>query len=273
MPTREPEVDDDANLVGSWIEPRLGGQFGAVTLCVPSGYAAYVRICHPATDADGRSVSWSEVAQATGRTAHPLMQWHALVGSPDPWNFTGSHWLGDEPARGELEPPTFASLCHLLAKHTDTEAHCFFGPWMGHGWLGGNLGSMIFCRDVDTSFDCSLEVEPAFSAEKLRQPQLDLPQREYMLFAGPLAAATQLADPEGVSGIERHSPNVFWPADRSWFLASEIDFDSTLVGGSSELIRLILDAPELDSWSVGPSDSLAYDADLFNHVGAPPPLA
>ena len=48
------------------------------------------------------------------------------------------------------------------------------------------------------------------------------------------------------------SPNLVWPADRAWFLASEIDFDSTLVGGSSELIETILGDSKLDAWLVGP---------------------
>jgi hypothetical protein len=64
---------------GEWIAPRLQGEFGAVTLAVPNGYAAYARICHPAIDRDGRSASWPEVARATGRTPHALMQWHARV--------------------------------------------------------------------------------------------------------------------------------------------------------------------------------------------------
>jgi hypothetical protein len=62
------------------------------------------------------------------------------------------------------------------------------------------------------------------------------------------------------------SPNIFWPADRTWCVASEIDFDSTLVGGSARLIEAILNTPELDTWPVGPDDSLAYDADKINHV-------
>jgi hypothetical protein len=57
-----------------------------------------------------------------------------------------------------------------------------------------------------------------------------------------------------------------WPSDRAWFLASEIDFDSTLVGGTRDLIESILDNPGLDAWPVGPDDSLAYDADRINLI-------
>jgi hypothetical protein len=62
------------------------------------------------------------------------------------------------------------------------------------------------------------------------------------------------------------SPNLIWPADRAWFVASEIDFDSTLVAGTSALIEEILDSPALEAWPVEPGSSLAYDADRVNVV-------
>jgi hypothetical protein len=54
------------------------------------------------------------------------------------------------------------------------------------------------------------------------------------------------------------SANLFWPADRSWCVATEVDFDSTLVGGDTALIAAILAAPELEVWEVEPSDDLAW---------------
>jgi hypothetical protein len=59
-------------------------------------------------------------------------------------------------------------------------------------------------------------------------------------------------------------PNLIWPADRSWFVVSEVDFDSTLVGGSAELIKAIVESPALEAWQVEPTDSLAFDADKIN---------
>src|SRR5580765_2352871 len=75
------EVTDGA-AAGAWIEPRLGGEFGAVTLQAPRGYEAYARVFHPATDSEGKSVRWADVAKACGKVAHCEMQWHALVTSP-----------------------------------------------------------------------------------------------------------------------------------------------------------------------------------------------
>jgi hypothetical protein len=234
----------DGEQAGAWIAPRLQGEFGAVTLQVPSGYAAYVRVCHPATDPCGEPVTWADVAAATGRVAHPLMQWHVLVGSRDYLNFKGSLWPGGDPDRGDLAPEPLERLCRVLRRHTTDADRCFFGVW--EGWSGVHDGGL------------------AFSGEELTRRRLLLPHREYVVLAGPLSAVGEIGDPAGVNGFEPCSPNLIWPADRAWFVASEIDFDSTLIGGTADLIKEILDTPELDAWPVSPEDSLAYDADLIN---------
>lgn len=262
-------VTQDASC-GSWIEPRLRGSFGAVTLTVPSGYAAYARICHPASDPQGNAVGWPEVARQTGRTAHALMQWHALVGSADPLNFAGSLWPGEDPERGDLAPYVLEELCDVLRRHTADAERCFFGLWFGWAWVhGDDRGRMVLMSEgsVPALFE---EAPPAFSADERSRPRLLLPGRDYLLLAGPLSAAGKIGDPGGVGGFEPRSPNLIWPADRAWFVASEIDFDSTLVGGSTDLIRDILDAPGLDAWAIGPDDSLAYDADHVNEISAHP---
>jgi len=208
MPGPGVSVVEDASL-GAWIAPRLGGEFGAVTRVVPSGYQAYARICHPPSDTSGRSVSWSDVASATTRTTHPLMQWHALVGSSDPFNFTGSLWPGGNPECGNLAPRPLEILCEILGEHTTDAGRCIFGVWSGWSWVGD--GGLARCT------------EPVGT----------------------------IADPLG----------------RPRLVLSGTDFDSTLIGGSSDLMDAILDAPGLDAWRVSPADSLAADADRINAVG------
>jgi hypothetical protein len=265
----ELEVVEDAS-PGEWIAPRLGGEFGAVTLAVPSGYAAYARICHPATEGGDAPVTWSQVASATGRTAHPLMQWHALVGSPDYLNFKGSLWPGGDPERGNLDEYSLEVLCGLLGRSTTDAERCFFAVWDGWSWVHGGdvIGRIELVRPglvgTGSGSEPTARASAAFSAAELSRPRLVLPGREYVLLSGPLSAAGKIGDPGGLRGFEPRSPNLFWPADHAWCVASEIDFDSTLVGGTAELIRAILDEPGLDAWPVGPEDSLAYDADRIN---------
>ena len=237
----------------AWIAPRLSGAFGAVTRTVPGGYPAYVRVCHPIEGVDGGWISWTEVAQKTGRQPHPLMQWHALVGSSDLYDAAASSpiWPGqDNPDVGNLPPAALAALCEVLAEHTTSPEQCFFGVWEGYGWLDG-----------------------AVSREEFRSPRIQLPGRNYLPLAGPLQAAQQIGDRSGDEDgfdFDPHSPNLWWPADRAWCVATEIDFDSTLVAGSTELVDAILHSPALEAWPVGPDDSLAFDADLINPVPPAP---
>lgn len=269
----ELHVSDDVS-AGAWIAARLEGRFGVVTRTVPSGFAAYARVCHPATDRSGREATWPEVARQTGRQAHPLMQWHALVGSADSHNMTGSLWPGDDPRRGTLAGEALARLCDVLADHTATADRCVFCLWEGWGWIDSSAAGdadaaprAARASSVDVSpIGADDPIAPAFSPEELRRPRLQLPDRAYLLLTGPLAAALQIGWQHGPHSFAPQSPNLFWPADHAWCVASEIDFDSTLVGGTTELVDAVLRAPELDSWPVGPRDSLAHDADAINPV-------
>jgi len=239
----------------AWIAPRLGGGFGAVGRVVPRGYGAYARICHPAEDRDGEPVSWPAVAAACGRRAHALMQWHALVGSAETVHMAGSLWRGRDPQRGNLEPETLGELCGLLGAHTTTTSDCFFCVWEGYGWVENTWRPPSFMQ-------AARERGLGFSAQELARPRVELPGRNYLLAAGALRAALAIASP----GRGRQSPNLFWPADRAWCAATELDFDSTLIGGTRELIEAILAAPGLDAWRLEPDDSLAADEDVINAV-------
>jgi hypothetical protein len=228
----------DGAAAGAWIEPRLRSEVGSVGSLVPTGFEAYARIFHPASDAGGRSARWSEVAEAMGTTAHRKMQWYALVRSPDPCTYDESRWRGSGPMTGQLETPDLGSLCEILAIHTSESDSCFFGLCTIIAWT-----------------------EQIVPPEEQKQPLLKLPLgREHVVLQGPIAG-------EGTEGRwGQISPNLIWPPDRSWLVASEVDFDSTLVGGSAELIEAIVDSPALEAWHVEPDDSLTCDADEINVI-------
>jgi hypothetical protein len=238
-----------------------------VGLTVPRGYPAYARICHPAADNAGEPVSWSEVARATGRRAHALMQWHAIVGSPDYLNMTGSLWDGADPSRGDLAHSALTVLCDRLAGDPEDEPNCYFCLWEGYGGLEdyGWLEKASATNSKVTVRQVAVQDRHIFTLDEINQSRLHLPGRDYAVLAGPLRSALRI----GTFAAEwfwPQSPNLFWPADRTWCVASEIDFDSTLVGGPARLIDALLHTPELDAWPVTADDSLAYDADEINHV-------
>ena len=231
----------------AWIAPRLGGAFGAVTRAVPHGYPAYARICHPPADTAGALTTWSHVARTTGRVAHPLMQWHALAGCDPGSSASGLLWPGAPPRVGHLVPEVLGPLCAVLAGFTTTPEDCSFGVWDGWGWIGSDD-------------DSPLSLLPGAQ----RAAVVRLPARDYLLLAGPVEAALQLGYRSRPDWFLPQSPSIFWPSDRAWFTATEIDFDSTLVGGSGELVAALLAAPALDAWPVDGGDSLAIDADTRN---------
>lgn len=272
------ESDDlkvtDGAVAGAWIRPRLGGEFGAVALQVPKGFEAYARIFHPASDPEWNPVRWAEVAKTCCTTVHREMQWHAIVGLPEDEKYLDSRWPGQNPLTGEMDIDDLDALCEILAAHTADPAHCFFGL-------------------------CTIELwEESFTRKELKNRLLRLPlQRNHIVLTGPLSAVDQLdndgeanpgpsrasftfvayinaegpgtpeADPDSVElSRGRDAPNLIWPGDHSWLVASEVDFDSTLIGGSAELIQSIVDSPKLEAWHVEPTDSLAADADKINVV-------
>lgn len=254
-----------------WIAPRLSGEAGTVSGTAPDGYPAYARICHPAEAPGGKLVGWGEVAASTGRRTHPLMQWHALVGTSDYLNMEGSLWPGGDPSRGHLVPDALAPLCDLLMAHTTTPDQCFYCLWEGWGWIDGSGWSIT--ATVGAQMPVVQPLTPAFSDRELSRPRVQLPGRDYLLFAGslPMIAGTLRAGVD--TGFWPHeerlweqSPNLFWPADHAWCVASEIDFDSTLVAGTPQLIEAVLRSPALDAWPVRPEDSLRSDGDHVNPV-------
>ena len=79
--------------------------------------------------------------------------------------------------------------------------------------------------------------------------ELSFRRRSYVLFAGPLAALPSLMDAQ-----DDHSPNLWWPDDRAWCVASEIDLASTYVGGSVALINDVLGSPRLEAQPASPDE-------------------
>jgi hypothetical protein len=62
----------------------------------------------------------------------------------------------------------------------------------------------------------------------------------------------------------RQSPNLIWPQDHAWCVATEIDLDCTLVAGSEPLAESLLAEPRLETWQVGAGDPIRFDSDEIN---------
>jgi hypothetical protein len=222
----------------AWIEKRLHpfghNDIGSV---VPEGFDSYVRLLHPCRSGPigERVVRWSEVAQWSGRQVNGSISFEELskpsgpVHNPFPWF--------EEPEQGTLTRGDTEALVSILSAYTATPEQCWFCVWNGYGW---DRHGPLHRRGTPKP-----EYLPDPIPAKVRNGRLvRLPGREYYLYRGPIAQALTFVD------YERQSPNLWWPEDRLWCVASEIDLCWTYVGGSRDMTDAILSDDRLESVGV-----------------------
>jgi hypothetical protein len=81
-----------------------------------------------------------------------------------------------------------------------------------------------------------------------------------VLVRGPVELAAANLVPEPGS----QSANAWWPADRAWFVATDVDLVTTYVGGSAALVADLAAAPGLEAAPAAPDQSTAWTADTVN---------
>jgi hypothetical protein len=247
-----------------WIGGRLhpfGQDVGSV---VPTGFEAYARIFHPAWRLEGAkevAVRWSDVAEWSGRTVHPEMQFHTIA-VPLPDRETRFEAWSGEPRLGVLSTAQCTALVELLARHTSTPDTCWFCVWNGYGTFNPSSISEFraysgVLRGVRAWW---WRVQPRFPKAKTKVPDgklVRLPGRDYFLFKGPLSLAAG----------HTYGPNLWWPDDRAWCVASEIDFPYTYVGGPKKLIDEILADPALEALPAALHQGITAFSDTVNQSG------
>lgn len=224
--------DYDMSWVVDGIRPFEDGVVGTL---VPVRFEAYGRILHPAWRADGSAIRWDAVAAWSGRTVHSLAE---FVQVASPVNGTHDPAPFDQPPRqGALPRDTLNALKDVLRTHTTTPRECFVGIWEGFGWL-----------------------EP----KEVQAPRLRLPERTHLIFEGD----ADLLDHVGWIGFDgrlvQESPSVIWPADLAWFVATDVDQESTYVGGTEALIKALIADPGLEVWPASVGDSITAGSDAIN---------
>lgn len=189
-----------------------GTRVGSV---VPPLFDAYARIFHPASRR-GEPVAWREVARRTGAAVHPQMQWEAIVrprGFAPEGEASGPGQLFDRaPVTGRCPRAVRVPLVDRFERPADPSSPCHLLVWTGFGGVEGS--------SVDA-------------------PRIAGPGREYMVLRASLDQVGRglfdIASPTLEIG-----PSFWWPDDRSWCVATEVDFRWTYVGGPRLLIDAIL---------------------------------
>ena len=221
-----------------WVEESLS-KFARVRALVPEGFSAYARMFHPAylEENEEQPVRWSTVASWTGRTVHPLMQFERVA------NLSESHgdiykdppW-GLVPRHGSIPVRECRILLDALREFTSTPDRCYFGLWDGYGYLAQGLYK---------------------ESSRVRAPG-----RKYLLFRGPIEVVLTFLT--GERPFWGDTPNIWWPEDRAWCVATDIDLYDTYVGGSDECIEAILTHPELEALPATLDARIDLGADIIN---------
>ena len=226
-----------------WVEESLSS-FGTLRSLIPDGFPAYARVLHPAyLDGDEeRPVRWSEVASWTGRTVHPLMQFPRIAGlSEDPGVMYEDPPWGSHPNVGSIPEAECRTLVRTLRAFTETPDDCYFCLWEGYGNIDRRL------------YEANARVRA--------------PGRDHLLFRGPADAV--MAFLAGDWPFWGHSPNIWWPSDRAWCVATDIDLYDTYVAGSRECIEAVLSNPGLEALPTTPSARVDLGGDIINAAERP----
>jgi hypothetical protein len=250
------EAVENADWIGARLHPFKAYDVGAV---IPTGFAAYARILHPAsTWRDRADVRWSEVAASSGKTIHPLVQFHAIATPVPGRELEAKPWSG-EPETGTLSDRQARALSRLGEKHMSTPEACWFCLWEGFGYFapGGMIEARAYFAEGSPRhlprLPFSFQKKPSRrSVAGKRVTPNDA--RSYLLFTGSVGEAVGWED----------GPNIWWPDDRAWCVASEIDLPYSYVGGSAALIEELVADPEVEALPARLEDPVTYDSDRIN---------
>ncbi len=222
---------------------------------VPEGYDAYARIYHRAERRapDGMSwepLSWTELAEQNGKAVHAEMVFDEIANlerqlyrssEPPPWLMPPFRQLRDDECQ---------SLLSVLKGFTSTPERCYFCVWKGYGFPDGRLGRALYGL--------------LGSWWRIKQATVRLPRLpgaghrdEYTMFSGPLESIMSFCGYVGNTWWGQ-PPDVWWPEDRAWCVASDIDTLDTCVGGSHACIAAVLEHPGLETLPASLTDKVAW---------------
>jgi hypothetical protein len=218
----------------AWIEGRLNGFLRDVGSVIPAGFEAYGRLFHPIESARDNAMHrecWRDLAKRNHRIAHSEMQLHSISRPRGEATSEGTDH-GPGPSWGSLPLEERSVLVEMLRAKTTTSYQCWFCVWEGFGGLDdGGVTERV-----------------------------ELPHRRYLLRSGPIETAIDSALPSPFD----QSSNLWWPEDRAWIVATEIDYAWTYVGGSRPLIDALIADDRLEVLRAYLHDQPFFNSDVIN---------
>ncbi len=250
----------------SWIGERLA-PFGAYTVAsvIPAGFESYARVLHPAEEplhGGDRVVRWAEVAAWSGLPLRPDSQFHSIA-LPQVRPEADAPWHSQGPHQGSLYPPDALVLADILRAWTTTPQQCWFCVWDGYGWDGVYMTASDGTDAPAPGPGFGRLPDPVPAAVR-DGPRVELPNRDYLLYRGPVEAALATVSLSGGDQVA----NLWWPQDRAWFVATEIDLAWTYVGGPAGLIGQLISEARIEALPAGAGRRAGRDRGLDYRAGA-----
>lgn len=210
-----PETDDGA---AAWWLDQLEPYDLPLTVAsfVPRSFDSVLRVLHPWVGPDGRPARWAQVAADLGAEDIGQLGQRVeaiMIGDADAPE--GHH----EPDAGRLDHDTVEALVDLLGDATSTPDDVYVAVW--DGW--GDTPAARFPGAASLPTDA----------------------RGHFLLRGPLSGVLTSVSATPVG--PRPASGIWWPADRSWFVNTEIDFPWTFIAGDTDLARAIHQHPALET--------------------------
>ena len=205
--------------------------------------------------------------------AHSDLPWTRLV-SFGPAGFDAYarlRFLPDpvRPGQSEHEAETedwrvgqMPTLLEVLATHTASPDDYYFCVWEGFGDADVAIDDDAVYIDDESAlpFDRAgarpgVAPQSAPHASVPQVPKVEVPNRAYWLFRGPLADVGTWDSAHGWPGQRRLNdadPAFVWPGDRAWCIANDVDPHFAGIGASSPAIDHLQAHPGLDIVTADP---------------------
>lgn len=164
------------------------------------------------------------------------------------------HTAPGEPEEWSAPVGLVAEIAQAAAEHTSTASEAWFAVWEGYGWVSAHgywvntncdssplrrvLTSLRARRSNRDDHRRQIQEHRDLERELSSVPRLELDIRSYYLLAGPVDAAAGISSPGRDSWPQM--PDLWWPKDLAWFVATDTDLDWTVVGGSERLAADLL---------------------------------
>jgi len=218
---------------------------------IPAGFEGYARLLHPFDD--GRP--WRDAAPAylgDGTTPYAY---------PFPVDIS--------PREGDMGTSLVDALVPVLRPATATPDRCHFGLWTGWAGLRSGRATVLWAghprKGLRARVEARRELRRLGRARRRREGAVHAfvgacpvepwwGARDMALFDGPVEKVASIGTAHPlIDGVDRRGPQWWWPEDRRWFVATDIDYPWTYVGGPASLVDAVAVDPGIEAVRVNPT--------------------